>query len=88
MLERLGSPKSSPSSSSSYSYMSSGSSAAQSSLVFERKFAYVLIGGEERPELVLFSGGDVVLIVVRVDVDGGGVRGRDAELDRFLFPVG
>jgi len=53
--------------------------------VLERKLAYVLIGGDPTPELVLFAGGDAV--APRVDDDEGGVRGRDPGLERFLNPI-
>lgn len=83
VFDRLGRPKSSPSSSS-YPIMSSSSSAFQSSFVFERKFMYVLNGGDDRPEL--FRGaGEVSDVRAFVELADGGVLGReDEELDKFL----
>jgi hypothetical protein len=64
--------------------MSSSSSAFQSSFVFERKFMYVLNGGDDRPEL--FRGaGEVSDVRAFVELADGGVLGReDDELDKFL----
>lgn len=85
MLDRLGSPKSS-SSSSSYSFKSaSKSSTVQSSFVFERKLWYERPGGGAREE-DCFAGGGVASLwrILPEDVDGG-VFGRPEEDERLLF---
>src|SRR3569833_2462780 len=64
--------------------MSSPSSAFQSSLVLDRKFMYVLKGGDEGPALRLGGGDEVSAVRSLVEDEEGGVFGRDDELDRFL----
>ena len=85
MLDRLGKPKSSPSSSSyPYSSSPSASSTFQSWLVSDRKWKYDFNGGEDRPEED-FAGG--VLACVDRDFwveETGGVLGLEELLDRFL----
>src|SRR5438045_3604512 len=74
-LETLGSPKSSPSSLS-YANSSSSSLVFQSLFVCDRKSVYVLREGEASPELVLVSGGVLLLAIPFSNIDDGGVLGR------------